>query len=364
MSELDNQTQGDIVESDKPDAVVVLEDQKPKTDDTVKSGEIIEEPKAKPRNAAEEGVEALARNLEKAKKEAETERSARISAENRATEAETKASTATVRVSEQEQQNINANRTAATNAKAAAQSDLDKFKKQAAELQAEGKFEEAEDARMAAFEAKNAVKHADGYLAQLDTYMANKATTDGLRDRSATAQEKPQSDASGTVDPVTGIKFTPKTFDYIKAQGDNWKDQDFRVACDAANKAATRKGIKPDTDEWAEFMDNKLIALGFKDEPQQGDEVEEEPEIKAKPVVAKKPTGASTGAAPTRAVQGSSGVAKKSVKLSGAERDIAQSIVDSLPDYFKDENPDQLYAKHKQAGLDEHGEDWLRTPTN
>ena len=298
--------------------------------------------------------------MEKAKKEAESANAARISAENRATEAEAKASTATTRISEQEQLNINANRTAATNAKAAAQSDLDKFKKQAVELQAEGKFEEAEDARMSAFEAKNAIKHADGYLAQLDAYTENL--------KKAPAEVKgPVSDASGTVDPVTGIKFTPKTFDYIQAQGDNWKDQDFRVACDAANKAATRKGIKPDTDEWVEFMDSKLVALGFKDEPSQEDDLEAEPEPKPQPkpvVVAKKSPGAMGGPAPSRAVPGSTGVAKKGVKLTGAERDVAQSIVDSLPDYFGGENPDQLYAKNKQAGLEEHGEDWLRTPTN
>lgn len=347
------------IPAEKSDAIVILEDKKQET----KAGEtppvtVIE---SVPKDAATEGVEALAKNLEKAKKEAETERTARIAAESRATEAETKVSTAETKITVQQQQNIDANRTAATNAKAAAQADLEKYTNEAADLMAEGKFREAEQIRIKAFKADQAITHADGYLSQLDR------AVETIKTAKPQEQEKPKSDSAGTVDSVTGVKFTPKTYDYIQAQGDNWKDQDFRVACDAANKAATRKGIKPDTDEWVEFMDAKLIALGFKDEPTQGDEVTVEPETKSQPKVSpavKKPSGASVSPAPSRAVLGSSGVAKKGVKLSGAERDVAQAIVDSVPELFAGENPDQLYARNKQALIDEYGEDHFRVPTN
>ena len=336
------------IASEKPDAVVILEDKKP---EVKTGGEVIESP---PKDAATEGVEALAKSLEKATKDVETERAARIAAENRAKESETETATAKTKITAQVQQNIDANRLAATNAKAAAQAELDKHKKKAAELMAEGKFDEAGEAQFAALEAKQEIKHADSYLTQLDRDVERLASA---------PPERPKSDSSGTVDPVTGIKFTPKTFAYIQAQGDNWKDQDFRIACDAANKAATRKGIKPDTDEWNEFMDSKLVALGFKEAPAEGDKVAVEPKPDQKSVV-KKPSGASVSPAPSRAVAGSSGVAKKGVKMTSQEREFAQSLVDSVPELFAGENPDQLYARNKQGGLDEHGEDWLRTPTN
>lgn len=352
----------DNLASEKPDAVVILEESK----DTGKSEEGGKDKKDQvvesgAKDAAAEGVEALAKNLEKAKKEAETERTARIAAESRATEAETTAKTANTRITAQHQQNIDANRTAATSAKAAAETNLDKYKKQAAELMAEGKFDEAEEARLSAFEAKQAIKHADNYLAQLDRAIETiKAAP--------VEAERPRSDSSGTVDPVTGTKFTPKTYAYIQEQGDNWKDQDFRVACDAAQKAANRKGIKPDTDEWVSFMDEKLVALGFKEAPAEGETVTDETEHPRQPlkaaVNAKKSAGASTSPAPSRAVPGSSGVAKKGVKLSGAERDVAQAIIDSVPELFKGENPDLVYARNKQALLDEFGDDHFRVPTN
>lgn len=327
----------------KPAVIVVLEDEKKPEGETV----VKTEPKVII-DAAQEGVDALAKNLEDSKKKEETERINRVAAERRATEAEARAANAETNISTQQQQNISANRTAALNAKEAAEARRTQAKKDYISLQAEGKFEEAFEATQVAAQASQEIAHATNYLSQLEQ------TAERLKNEPPVTQ-KPQSDSSGSVDPVTGIKFTPKTFEWIKAQGDSWKDQDFRVACDAAARAAKRKGLVADTDEYTAEIDAHLVQMGFKDQTE-GDEVQPEP--KPKSVVIKKPTGANVSPAPTRAVAGSSGVAKKGVKLSGAEREIAEAIVNSLPDVFKGQNPDQLYARNKQELINEFGEDY------
>lgn len=324
----------------KPAVVVVLEDEKKPEGET--------NPEPKVIDAAQEGVDALAKNLEEAKKKEDTERTNRIAAERRASEAEARASTAETNVSAQQQQNFQANRTAALNAKEAAESRRTQAKKDYISLQAEGKYEEAFEATQIAAQASQEIAHATNYLTQLEQ------TVERLKNEPPVIQ-KPQSDSAGSVDPVTGIKFTPKTFEWIKAQGDNWKDQDFRVACDAAARAAKRKGFSADTDEYTAEIDAHLVQMGFKDQPE-GDDVQPEP--KPKPTVVRKPSGANVSPAPTRAVAGSSGVAKKGIKLSGAEREVAEAIVNSLPDVFKGQNPDQLYARNKQELINEFGEDY------
>ncbi len=350
----------ELVGSPTPDAVVILEEKKP--DEPAAAKGTVVETKTAPKDAAAESVESLAKSLEDLKKKNAAAESRAVAAESRVAEAETKAATAESKITSQQQQNIDANRTAATNAMEVAKSKRDQAKRDYITLQAEGNFDEAFEKTQEAAEAAQEIKNAEGYLRQLEAAVEKIKNAPKVE-----APTKPVSDDQGTVDPVTGTKFTPKTFAYIEAQGDNWKDQDFRIACDAANKAATRKGIKPDTDEWVEFMDAKLVALGFKDEPEANeDEPVPDPEPKPTPKptpTVKKPSGASVSAAPTRAVAGSSGVAKKGVKLSGAERDVAASIIASLPELFKGENPDVLYAKNKQALIDEHGESYLDTPT-
>ena len=57
----------DVIASEKPDAVVVLENKKP--EDKKTEDKVIETPKTAPRDAAEESVEALAKNLAKAQKD-------------------------------------------------------------------------------------------------------------------------------------------------------------------------------------------------------------------------------------------------------------------------------------------------------
>jgi len=297
-----------------------------------------------PKDAAEEGVEALARNLEEAKKRAERAEAAKVSAESRAVEAESK-------ITSQEKQNIEANRMAAANAIESNRAKMERAEAEYERLQSEGNYKEALKASKEATRAEMEIERAEGYLKQLEAY------TEKLK-------AEPVKISDPNVDPVTGVKFTPRTLDYVKAQGDNWKDADFRAACDVADRSAKRKGLKPDTDEYFSFLDSQLVTLGYKEAPQQIEEEEpvEEPAPKPRtaPPIAKKPAGASYSPAPTRAVPGSSGVAKKGIKLSGAERDIAQSIVDSLPELFKGQNPDQLYAREKAALIEEVGENYGR----
>lgn len=334
----DNLVPDDDVAS-KPDAVVIIEDKKPeqKSDKTV-----VPEQK----DAATEGVEALAKNLEKVTKEKEESSRRALNAESRAHEAETRAATAESRISSQTQQNIDANRTAASNAIDAAKAKRDQAKKDYIALQAEGKFEEAFEATQVAAQAANEINHAEGYLRNLD------ATVERMK--SEPVRTQPKSDSSGTVDPVTGIKFTPKTFEWIQSQGENWKDQDFRVACDAASRAAKRKGLAADTDEYNNYIDNHLVNMGFKEGSTEVDDVEQE--LKPKPVTRR--AGGAPSAAPTRAVQGTTGVAAKGIKLSGAQRDATAAILESLPDWFpKGTNADQVAAKSiKEAAAS--GEQW------
>ena len=325
----------------KPDAIVIIEDKKPddKTDE-VPRGTIV-------KDAAAEGVEALARNLEEQKKKVEAETAKRIAAESKAHEAESRAATAETKITAQVQQNIDANRTAANNAKLAAQAELEKAEADYISLQSEGKFKEAFEATRRGAKAQQQLDNAEGYLVNLD------ATVERMS-REPAAPTKPVSDATGTVDPVTGLKLTPKTFDWVSNQGDKWKDQDFRIQCDAADRVAKRKGLKPDTDEYFEFIEDKLRENEFLD-PKEEDENEPKPEPKK--IIARKP-GGSVSAAPTRAVQGTSGVAKKGVKLSGAQREATAAILDSLPDWFpKGTNSDQVAAKSIQDAA-ANGEQW------
>lgn len=340
IDELDSAVPDDNVE--KPDAIVIIEDKKPEGD---KKDDVV-------LDAATEGVEALARNLEESRKREERERTQRHAAEAKATEAEGRVAEAQSKITVQQQQNIEANRTAANNAKIAAQSELEKAEADYIALQSEGKFKEA-------FEATRRGARAQQQLDQADSYLTNLEAEVERRKAEPPAVSKPVSDDKGTVDSVTGIKFTPKTFAWIKEQGDNWKDQDFRIACDAASRAAKRKGLVADTDEYTDFIDSHLVQMGFKEAAQTEEEDVSEPAPKPKVAVVKKPvSGASSSPPPSRAVAGSSGVAKKGIKLSGAEREMADSIVKSLPELFSGVNPDQLYAKEKAKIIEERGDNY------
>jgi len=139
----------------------------------------------------------------------------------------------------------------------------------------------------------------------------------------------------------------------VEKHKENWKDADFRIECDAVARQAKKKGLQPDTTEYFEYVEQRLQREGYLEMP---DDQPEESEPKPK-IAAKKPSGASMGAAPSRAVPGTTGVPKNGVKLSGMEREIARSLVESLPEvYGKGSNPDQIYARNKMAIQQEEGE--------
>lgn len=333
----------------KPDAVVIIEETKPETADKP-------EAKVSVRDAADEGVEALTKNLEETQKklrEAQakvtTESTARTQAEQRAVKAETNV------VSEQ-RRNVEANFTAASADKAKAEGEIEKFLSEAANLQSEGKFLEAEKARLELVKAQKKLDGAEGYLRQYFPEGLD-ATIERID-----VQPTPTARDTTNVDPVTGIKFTPKTFDWVQKHKDNWKDQDFRVECDAANRAAKKKGLDPETDEYFNFIEQRLEREGYLKESTDeiGDDSDPKPvpKVETVKVAPKKSGGASVGGAPSRAVQGTNGVAKKGIKLSGAQRDATAAILESLPDWFpKGTNADQVAAKSiKDAAA--AGEQW------
>lgn len=358
MADIDNQVPDDEQKSSKPDAIVTIEEVKPET-----SGEKTEVKEAKADtkgDAASEGVEALTKNLEEAnKRRAEAERKVRVESEGRRT-AEARVKVAESQISEEMQRNIEANRLAAVNDKAAAQAELEKAETDYIALQQEGKFKEAFDATKRGAKAQQRLDYADAYLTQLDGRVAE-------LEKKPTAEQEPasRSDDRGTVDPVTGTKFTPTTYEWISKHKDEWQDVDFRIECDAASRAAKRKGLTADTPEYFEFIDKRLEREGYleaKEAEETTTETEEEKpveEIKVAPKVApKKATGGGAGgAAPSRAVPGTNGVAKKGVKLSGAQRDTTAAILESLPDWFKGENPDVVAAKAVEEAA-KNGEQW------
>lgn len=334
----ENLVPDDEPKSTIPDAVIAIEEQKPDA----------EKPATEPpKDAAQEGVEALAKNLEAEKKRrAAAEQKAAVS-ETARIEAEKKAETAQSRISTEVQKNIDANRTAAQNHIEAAKAKRDQAKKEYIALQAEGKFDEAFEATQVAAQASADIKGAESYLTQLDENVA--------RLEADAKQPKPEAtkDDGGRVDPITGIKFTPSTYEWVDKHKSQWADQDFRIECDAAARQAKKKGLDVDTPEYFEFIEQRLQREGYLEMPTAQEEPEAKPDPKPKPETpkeAKKPSAASVGAAPSRAVPGSSGVPKGGVKLSGMEREIARSLVESLPDvYGKDANADQIYAKQKLA---------------
>lgn len=330
-----------------PDAVVTVVE--PKTADSAEKAVEVEKP-SEPRDAAAESADAMAVNLRKAQEQLKhtqtklaTETAARQDAEQKATEAQS-------RISLEVQNNISANRTAAKNAKEAAQAELDKNKKLAAEMQAEGKFDEAEDARLKAFEAKQKINGVEKYLSDLEASIAR-------LEEEAGEPAKPQDDDTGKVDSVTGTKFTHSTHEWISKHKDNWADQDFRVACDAASRSLKRKGIAVDTPEYFDGIEQYLQREGYLEAQQDEAPAEEDlkpVKVEAKPTV-KKPVAVS--GAPSRAVAGTPGAQGKKVEISGIEREIARSLVESLPEvYGRDANPDQIYARNKLAIQNEKGE--------
>lgn len=339
MTADENLVPDDEPKSTIPDAVIKIEVEKPA------DGAQATKPAVEIQDAAQEGVDALAKNLEAEKKRREAAESKLSNESSKRVEAEQRATHAESRISGELQKNIDANRAAATTAIEANKAKRDQAKKDFSALTAEGKFDEAFEATQVAAQASAEIKGAEGYLANLEIQVAK-------------LQEEPvrqtQVDDGGKVDPVTGIKFTPTTYDWVEKHRDKWVDQDFRLECDAASRKAKKKGLKEDTPEYFEFVEQRLQREGYLDMPEQDDDGQEEP--KPKPTQ-KKMSASSMGAAPTRAVPGTTSVPSKGVKLTGMEREMARSLVESLPEvYGRDANPDQIYAKNKMAIQQEDGE--------
>lgn len=286
-----------------------------------------EEPVQK--DAAEEAAEALKHHIDENKKlqeELARERAAKVQAEQSVKKAEDSSRDNLVK----------ANETAANRDKDAERVKMEAARKEAIAFQEAGEFEKAEEARERAVESRIKIGQIDNYLKQLEEYKKQPVVENTL---------KP--------DPVTGSTFTEKTQAWINEHMEQWKDPEFRADAAGADAAARARGLQPDTDAYFAFC-NKRLGLDKTIEPPAKEPVVEKPVVEPPKQQSSRPASA----APSRNVPNTVGAGKKTIKLTGEQRAVAQDIINSAPELFKGMSPDQVYAQEISKLQQERGEKW------
>ena len=275
------------------------------------------------KDAADEAAEQLKLHIERAKKaeeEAARERALRVQAENKSRYIEETA----------RERETKAYETAAQREKESEEIKLKQAREEAIRYQEAGELEKAEDARQRVFEARMRINNIE-----------QKAESAVVRQ-----QERQEPVVQGRLDPVTGAVFTEKTQTWIDRNIEKWKDPEFRADAAGADAAAIARGLMRDTDAYFAFVDRRL---GLS---KQENEVQQQPEPQ-KTVSQRAPS-----AAPSRNVPNTPGSGKKTIRLTGEQRAVAQDIINSAPHLFKGMSPEQVYAKEIAALQAERGEKW------
>lgn len=329
----------DEVEKGLPDASVTITEVVEKLPDAAVAVAV---PEIEVKQAAEEGVEAIRKQLEEANKKARQEADLR-----RRIEAE-KASVEQAFHNEKIQR-VQSDESAARNASEAAKSELEAAKRKYKEAYEAGDSEGALEAIEAISDAKDRVRQVENYIAHVERVKAAPVAP--------AVAHKP--------DPVTGTLFTPATQAWIDAHADEWADPEFRIDAQAADAKAKQRGLRADTPEYFAFVEEKL---GLTTQQAVDDVVDDAPKPAVKARVTAAPTAqpqrrqvAAASAPPSRAVAGTPGVRKGEVQLTGAQREMARSFAASLPELYAGKNPDLVYAENIAKLQAERGANWAKT---
>lgn len=294
--------------------------------------------------AVDEGVEVYRKQIEDANRKARAETELRQKAEGERVAFE--------RALQQEKiLRVSSEELAAQQAAMSIKAEIDEARRRRREAREAGDIDAEDEADSILSEAIIKKSKVDEYLVNVAKFKAQQAQ-----------QPKPQVQAppQGKPDPVTGTVFTAQTQAWIDRHSDYWADPEFRLDAQAADAKAKLRGLKADTAEYFAFVEEKL-GLTSKEDDAVVDTVQSKPKPKAAVSAPPQRRVAASSAPPSRAVQGTSGVPKQGVKLTGAQRDVANSVINSLPELFGDANPDQVYAKEVAKLQAEKGPTWWNT---
>lgn len=184
---------------------------------------------------------------EKAAAQAEvaTERTQRVAAETRAAKA------TTGQVNEWEQR-LTAEERAVENAITAAKNEADGYEAQIANLQADGKWQEAAQVQRKMAQAEARVLQGE----QQRTYFKNARSEYERRVEAAKNAPRPEPQQEQQQDPLAA--YSPQTKAWLKGRPQFLTDRRYHAKVMSAHHAAEGEGIEPDTQDYFDFIETHI----------------------------------------------------------------------------------------------------------
>lgn len=307
---------------------------KPKSDEVKKSASIINDNASDSQeNAIDPAIESIKKQLAEAELREKTEREKRITAENEVKEANTK-------VASSQNNEIKAHEIALGNAIEVATGNISHIKRELKEAMEGGDLEKQVDLQEKLSDARWKYNNAEQSKKQFDTWKEQQEATA----KQPKQEQKPQ--------------YTASEQAWIDAHPLFETDDDYYGVVAGADASARRKGIKPDTKAYYEYVETALKRSGFEQDDtvvadngrdttgamQQTDEDEQEEVVTKKPKLVV-PSAPASYSAPT---SGNNTRSKTQFKLTPEMRDMAHRMFGPSSSHkLTERDAEQKYAAHQ-----------------